>query len=169
MRLACSDTMENTLLLRFFWLSATLSLLGARGQTTDCPLLQDSQLGNTSALATEGLLAAALRAQSGDDNVSLQILEANTVCLGQGTVRDAYHSVSVVVRYREVNDTEQLVQVEYQCTNGEWGFGNESSVSTIPEGNVTTALRRDCSLCIEPDLSPDGGMQASADEHCVGK
>ena len=148
---------------------SVLMISPLQGQTTDCSMLEDSQLGNTSALSTEGLLAAALRAQSGDANVSLQILEANTVCLGQGTVRDAYHSVSVVVRYREVNDTEQLVQVEYQCTNGEWGFGNESSASTIPEGNVTTALRRDCSLCIEPDLSPDGGMQVSAEEHCLRK
>lgn len=147
---------------------AVLMLSPLHGHRTDCSMLQESQLGNASALSTEGLLAAALKDQFGDVNVSLQILEANTVCLGQGSVRDTYHSVSVVVRYSEANDTEQLVQVEYQCTDGEWGFGNESSVTTIPEGNVTTALRTDCSLCTVPDLSPDE-VEVSEEEHCLRK
>lgn len=151
-------------LLRVLW----LSFLGVHGETTDCPMLQESQLGNTSMLSSEGLLAAALLAQSGVADVSLQILESHTVCLGQGAKRDRYRSVSLMVRYAEwSNGTEKTVQVEYQCSSGEWGFGNQTSVTSKPEGNLTTPLRTDCSLCIKPGRL--GGVEVSAEEHCLCK
>ncbi len=129
-------------------------------------MLQDSQLGNTSLLSTEGLLAETLQMASGEaGHPSFQILETNTVCLGQGTVRDAYRSVSVVVKYRSSGGVEEIVQVEYQCINGEWGF-DTPSLTNNPEGNLTTALRTDCALCIAPDQSPGS---VSEGEHCMCK
>ena len=155
---------STELVLRVLWALLMLVPL-ACSQSSNCPLLLDSQLGDTSNTSTEGLLAEALREESGGDDVSLQILETQTVCLSQGTVKDTYHSVSVVVRYRESGGMEEEVQVEYQCTDGEWGFGNQSSVTLEPVGNLSTALRTDCSLCIKPNIS----AESTAEEHCVCK
>lgn len=66
--------MENIELLRFLWWSTVLKLLMDRHLTEEC----------FSTVCRAPVLAAALRAQSSDVNVSMQILEA---CLGQGSVR----------------------------------------------------------------------------------
>ena len=154
--------MEKVCQLLALCLFLLLSLPVALGQTisADCPMLQDDQLGNTSALSPEGLLPQALMAESGDaDPLSILILETNTVCLGQGTVRDTYRSVSVIVSYMESNSTEVTVQVEYQCVNGSWDM---PSVTQDPMGDLTTALRTDCALC-------NVSGPASAEEHCIRK
>lgn len=134
--------------------------------STDCRTLQDSDLGNTSMLSTDGLLAEALRAENAD--IPLQILESNTVCLVQGTIRDMYMSVSLVVRYRIANGTELVVQVEFMCSNNMWGNKNPvPSVTLSPEGNLSTPLRTDCSGCSKPESTSD--LASSPEQHCVCK
>lgn len=149
--------------------SLPLSFLAAQGEAAICPMLRQSQLGNVATLSAEGLLVDTLRSQPENAGLSLQILESHTVCLGQGTIRNTYRSVSVVVRYfGSISRSVQEVQVEYQCIGGEWGSARDPSITKNPVGGLTSALRTDCSFCIKPDLSPDG-TEASAREHCICK
>ena len=150
-------------------LCVLLSFLAVHGQAAICPMLRESQLGNATTLSTEGLLVDTLRSQPENAGLSLQILESHIVCLGQGRIRNTYHSVSVVVRYfGSLSRSVQAVQVDYQCIGGEWGYDTDPSITNNPVGTQSTALRTDCSLCIKPDLSPDG-VAASAEEHCICK
>ena len=117
-----------------------------------CEMLKDSDLGNTSIPSSEGLLAA-------HQGFRLQILETHTVCLGQGVLKNRYRSVSVLVRYRKEDDSEEVVQVEYQCEKNEWV---KPSVTSPPRANFSTPLRTDCALC-----SPESfAEEPISDQHC---
>ena len=140
------------------------------GQYDDCVMLQESELGNTTVVSNTGLLADALAAsnQPGD---AYQLLEFNTVCLGQGSVRDTYRTTSLIVRFRDNEDNEWTMQLHYQCNRGVWnitadGFGSSANAVTAAGGTLTTALRTDCFLCLDPTLASGG--QTSVEEHCIG-
>ena len=157
-------------LLRALILAVSLLVSVAERQPTDCSMLRESQLGSTTAQSTAGLLPEAIAAISGDNTTSpsIQILQTNTVCLAQGRSRDTYRSVSLVVRYLET-DAEYTAQVEYQCDEGEWGFGSlDPSVTMNATGTLITSLRTDCSLCYSEYLLDDLSV-GSADEHCICK
>lgn len=144
--------------------------LQAVGGQTDCPALQIADLGEVRAPSTTGLVAATIAAESGNANTSIQIMAVNVVCLGQGTMRDLYRSVSLVLRYLDGADsTMNIVQVEYQCMamgGGVWGFGSGPSITTAPTGTLTTSLRTDCILCVDPNAAMS--VTVSPDEHCTG-
>ena len=143
---------------------------GASGQFSDCAMLQKSELGDTTALSNTGLLADALAVQTGDGTVNYQLLEYNTVCLGQGTVRDTYRSISLVVRHLNSGGTEATQQLDLQCINGNWDIDNfEILASSIAaaDGTLTTAVRRDCFACISPTLA--GTQPFSTEEHCLSE
>lgn len=131
----------------------------------DCRELRDVDLGDTNTPSTTGLLASALAAGSGEVNPTIQILESNKVCLGQGAVRDTYGTVSLVVSYFKALNVNLTVQVEYQCTEGVWGFDSQPSVTTAPQASLTTVLRRDCIFCLKPGL----GATVTPEEHCAGE
>ena len=147
----------------------TFTVVG--GQYDDCAMLQESELGNTTALSNTGFLADALAVQTGDASLMYLLLEFNTVCLGQGSVRDTYRSTSLIVRFRDSGGTEDTMQLHYQCRSGAWnivadGFGTSANAVTAAGGTLTTALRTDCFLCLDPSLAPAG--QVSVEEHCLG-
>ena len=151
-------------------LSALLLLLqsSANGQQVlGCAELQIGDLGNSTVPSAQGLLATALaRAEPGNRNPSVQVLQFNTVCLSQVSVRDRYTSVSVVVRYRR-DDMEATAQVEYSCpANGEWIFLMEFSASLNPNTTLNTALRTDCFVCEPPREST---FNVTPVEHCRGE
>lgn len=141
----------------------------------DCPMLQNSQLGSNTTFSNTGLLADALAAKAGDGSaLDVQIMEVNTVCLGQGTQRDTYRSTSLIVSYISTADVNTVtVQVHYQCLEldgrPQWStenFGSsEVSVSDSVGGSLTTSLRTDCIFCIDSAVGPT----ISSDEHCAGK
>ena len=142
-----------------------------RAQFDDCSALQESELGNTTALSTSGLLADALAFQSGEANLALQVLEYNTVCLGQGTSRDSYRSTALVVRYLQAGESEVISQLHLQCIAGTWStnnFGSSQNALTDADGTLSTSLRTDCFLCLEPDSAPPG-QQFSMEHHCLGE
>lgn len=140
----------------YFWLVATIAL--ASGQT-NCPLVELSDLGSNSTYVDTGLLFDALNASKGTaSNVS--VLEFNTVCLAQGSRRDMYRSISIVVRYHEVTGTEYSVQIQYQCTNGRWSADNFNHSGSLIS-DLTTTLRMDCLQCRE-------AANSSPTEHCIG-
>ena len=163
---AAPEMINMKLLLAISWLLVT-----ARGQD-DCAMLQESQLGDTTGLSGTGLLADALSFQTGDATLTYQLLEFNTVCLAQGSVSDTYRSTSLIVRFRDSGGTESTMQLHYQCVDGAWntaanGIQSSSNAATAAGGTLTTALRTNCFLCLDPSLAPADVV--STEEHCIGK
>ena len=140
-----------------------LVILGAcSGQSEmDCPMVQESDLGNTTEFSNVGLLADALA----DASLSYQLVQYNTVCLGQGKARDLYRSTSLVVRYLDSAGGDKTQQLHLQCDDGTWstsGFG----VVTAADATLTTSLRKDCLLCSgSPTFLGSQGLE----HHCLGK
>ena len=136
-----------------------------------CSELQSSDLGDTTAASTVGLLADTLMSVNMlAENPSVQILESNTVCLSQGSVKDTYTYVSVVVRYT-ADGNESTLQVSYMCSAGTWvsTFGTYV-VENNPVANFTTPLRTDCILCIDPAVAPATVVNLITEvEHCTSK
>lgn len=136
---------------------------------TDCPLLEARDLGNDTTSTTTGLIAASLAAMEPEGtNVSIQLLDYNIVCLAQGSGRDLYRMVSVIASYMSDDDNlmVNVTQFHFECGNGAWSINVmgdvENSISnTTLVGDLTTPLRRDCSLCVDT-------IPSSAAEHCVG-
>lgn len=126
-----------------------------------CPIVQESDLGNTTQLSSAGLLADALANAS----LSYQLLEYNTVCLGQGTARDLYRSTSLVVRYLDSEGREETWQLHFQCAGGTWSTSGIDVVTTA-DATLTTGLRKDCYLCIAPSTFPGITLD---DHHCLGE
>ena len=147
-------------LIVFLW-----SVSCANGQQVlGCAELRISDLGDSTAPSTQGLLATALA--TGNTNPSVQLLQFNTVCLSQGSVRDRYLSVSVVVRYRR-DGMEATAQVEFQCQNNEtWIFPVQFSAFLNPSVTLSTALRTDCVACIPQE---DIYLYVTIEEHCAGE
>ena len=135
---------------------------------SNCAILQEDEVGETSSLSSKGLLVEALLVQSGETNITVQLLESNIVCLAQGPVRGIYRSTSLIVRYRDSGDVESTMQLHLQCVDGSWNvanFGNDETAVTPAGGNLTTPLRKDCLLCLDPSFT--SGI--SAEEHCLGE
>ena len=148
---------------RFVIVSTLLLRFPSTTKGQDCPKLNSSSdLGNTTASSTVGLLADILAAVDGGANPSVQILEFNTVCLSQGILQDTYTSTSVVVRYRGGDGNESTVQVEYECSAGMWDLSNQLAIDTMPIANLTTPVKTTCALCRH---SP---QTAPGTEHCTG-
>ena len=162
---AAPEMINMKLLVAISWLLVT-----ARGQD-DCAMLQESQLGDTTGLSGTGLLADALSLQTGDATLTYQLLEFNTVCLAQGSVRDTYRSTSLIVRFRDSGGTESTMQLHLQCVDGAWNTAADgisgSNAATAAGGTLTTALRINCFLCLDPSLASAGVV--STEEHCIGK
>ena len=126
-----------------------LATATADGQYSDCSMLQASELGDNITLSGTGLLADALSAVI-QATLNYQLLEFNTVCLAQGTVRDTYRSTSLVVRYRDYLGVESTTQLHLQCINGDWSevsFGSiDYSISTA-DGSLYSYQERLSGLC----------------------
>ena len=134
------------------------------GSAAGCAELQIGDLGSSTAPSAQGLLATALaRAEPGNTNPSVQVFQFNTVCLSQGSVKDRYTSVSVVVRYRK-DGMEDTAQVEYFCQNGEWIFPMQFSASLNPNVTLSTSLRTDCLTCQPQETT----FNVTPEEHCAG-
>ena len=148
-----------------------ISTISGQFELDDCPMVQESELGDIAAFSNTGLLSDALAVQTGDGTIGYQLLEYNTVCLGQGSVRGTYRSTSIVVRYLAAGGAESTGQMHLQCVSGEWNIDNFANIVTAitdADGSLTTALRRDCFLCLAPAIAlTQPGY--STEEHCLGK
>ena len=139
----------------------------ATGQ--ECNEIQLEDLGNTAIPSPTGLLADTLNALPGASPAMIQVLQLNEVCLGQGSMKGTYRSVSVIVEYFDMTASNNLtVQTEYQCENGLWVIMGTPEVTTNPTGTLTTPPRTDCARCIGP-LSAPVILPITPDEHCAGK
>ncbi len=157
--------------MELFLLAVSLALVflqipAVRG---DCPMLQESELGDTNAVTAAGLMAEALSFATGEARPTVQLLQYNILCLAQGTGRDTYRSLSLIAEYyRESGDTVDIKQLHLQCVGGNWStvnFGTRSTaISTPTNSTLTTTLRTDCFLCLNP---LQGGPEGA--HHCQGE
>ncbi len=137
-----------------------------RGQFdgTNCAMLLESELGDTTAPVNTGLLAMAL--STADITATVQLLQFNTVCQAQGTVRDTYRSLSLIVDYMPALPTGSPTQLQLQCVGGMWSIVMPDIAVSVPTpAALTAALRSDCIAC----FNPLEAMTVTADEHCLGK
>ena len=146
----------------------------------DCPRFNVSDLGNTNALITGGLIQDALHAVSGDPSViNVQLHGSHIVCLRNGRARDTYSGVSVVVNYTctgssrsECTGNPTLSQFEFECVTANpvrWApsVGGSASdiITTPPNGTLSTTLRTDCGVCISPARSGFATI-TNNEQHC---
>ena len=144
--------------------AACLQLPAVRGQFDDCAMLLESGLGNTTTQVRTGLLAEALAA-SEVSACGVQLVEFNTVCLAQGTVRDTHRSLSLIASYRDGGGVVRTTQLHLQCVGRSWNLRTIETAASIPTtGTLTTPLRTDCFLCDHPAQL---GGQGSDAEHCL--
>jgi len=141
-------------------------------------VLQTEELGDASAPSTTGLIADSYVNQAGDNppRPNVQLFASNIVCLAAGRMRGRYRSVSVIANFScsgsacdNNNIAWQIAQFHLECIAGTWAASVSGSadflITESPVGNLSTMLRRDCTLCIEPQQQP----QARVDEatHCL--
>lgn len=139
-----------------------LTLAGSSCES-NCPLIQGFDLGSTDdSPSAAGLIGATF---SSAENV--QIMNYKIVCLAQGTVRDAYRFVSIVVNYT-YNGTERLSQFQFECQSGNWSANLSGSLlyarTDPPDASLETILRKDCVQCVDPSQL----SSANNSQHCVG-
>jgi hypothetical protein len=152
-----------TRLVIFLAYSTLLLLPGRFINGQDCPIVEKSDLGSTSTPSSVGLLPDTLAA-AGLSN-SIQIIDFNIVCLVQAQMKNEYTSISVIVRYfRDLDSMVADVQVEFQCSMGQWSAGNNVRMDPIATLNSTIALN--CILCFEEGTI---GSLVVDDNHCAGE
>ena len=147
----------------------------------DCPLLQESELGNSQNASMAGLIADALVTTVGQPPARplVQVLGYNIVCQATGMQRNTFRSVSVVVNYTcdgvswaFCDGMPLLSQFEFGCGNGNaWiaGLGGtaDNIFTEMSDGDLSTPLRTDCGVCISPLRSGFGSITNNSN-HCGG-
>ena len=149
----------------------------ARAQQVDCQPFTEDLLGTTGEPSTTGLIGNAFLAVSGDPvPVNVQVYASRIVCLRSGRTRDTYSGVSVVVNYTctgpplECTGNPILSQFEFECVPGpSWtasvGGSAANIITTPPTGNLSTALRTDCGVCVSP-LRAGFETITNNEQHC---
>ena len=161
-------------------LISVLSFARAQAQA-DCPPFNVSELGATDMLTRGGLIGDALASASGDPSmpVSVQVHDSNIVCITNGQTRDTYRGVSVVVNYTctgapsECTGNPILSQFDFGCNTGStgpmWsstvGSTTTNTITTPPNGTLSTPLRTDCGVCISPARSGFATI-TNNEQHC---
>ena len=156
-----------------------LSLIpGARTQDQECPVIQTQELGSTSAGSTTGLISQSYTAQAGDNppRPIVQLFESNIVCLAAGRTQGRYRLVSLIANFscsgsacNNNNAAWQIAQFHFDCRmTGAWTASVAGStdflITESPVGNLSTMLRRDCSICVEPQQIPSVDVDETT--HC---
>lgn len=91
----------------------------------------------------------------------------NIVCEVTAGSVDRYRYVSVVAEYNN-SFTVLTSQFEFSCEEDDWNVkvsdSTDNTITTPPDANFTTPLRRDCYLC----LSPERSRITDTIHHCAG-
>ena len=164
-------------------LLAASSLVRSQANS-ECQEVVASDLGDMSGPSTIGLIADS--GASGDGSVPpyVQLLQYKTVCLAVGETRDRYRFASVVARYNcsgivslispiecdATGTSTYTAQFDLQCSAGpEWtlSFATGKNVFPPPHASFDTVLRKNCSICIDPDELDTVNVDTIT--HCAGK
>lgn len=153
-----------------------------------CARVTKEDLGNTTQLSNEGILAFALA----NDHfniaaVDVVVIDINVVCEAQHKIENRYRYTSVVVSYicasndlRLPNCNSTVVitnQLTLACELGNWSrliFGDAAfALTPDPTASLSTVLNLGCDICISPHhpVAIQGFLAALPDNvtHCVGK
>lgn len=116
---------------------------------------------------------------------SVAIRKNHTVCLSVGPESGTFSSISLLVEYEcsghpgcSIENNVTVEQFDFGCMHSRgsymWSsvqFGKTGS--RIPTANFSTALRRDCSACIEKEVADAVGLgllfQVDPTSRCLGK
>ena len=107
---------------------------------------------------------------------TVDVTDFYVVCLAFSDSRDLYRSVSVVVQYTCVGNSncpmgEVVEQIECECKDQEWStaqVGVEQSRLQDPLASLTTPAREDCAFCFSPVLAERLSLSTDEVTHCVG-
>ena len=110
---------------------------------------------------------------------TVDVTDFHVICLAFSDSRDLYRSVSVVVQYTCVGNSncpmgEVVEQIECECKDQEWSTvstaqdGVEQSRLQDPLANLTTPAREDCAFCFSPILAVRLSLSTDEVTHCVG-
>lgn len=157
---------------------------------SECPIVQASDLGDTSAPSSmPGIIADSASGGDASSRPDVQLFAYQTVCLAVGVERDRYRFASVLAEYSchgavsvlskiacdEVGTTNYTAQFDVECDDGAWELATSTIVSSgtnvfqPPDATFDTALRQDCSFCVDPSRSADlGGRDIDTETHCAG-
>ena len=174
--------MATVRLLLGLWALGVVSLLPVAWTqvTSECPMIRTNEIGSTVSPSTNGLIARSYVLQAGDNPQppNVQLFVSNIVCLATGPTRERYRSVSLVANFscsgavcNNSNVASQVAQFHFECILGAWTASSQGSTDFLrtdsPVGTLSTALRRDCSLCIDPMQLPQQLVDQST--HCLRK
>lgn len=152
----------------------------AQGLSYGCPPITLEDLGSTSELSTEGLIARSIYYPYGRYPIPSRISRYAVLCDSSGNRRNTSSSVSVLVEYRcrvrfpagrlahcdgNTNSTWQFC---YRCESGDvWSLCPLAAFKE-PTAQFTTAAKNRCRLCTDPQ-SAGGLLEYDRDTQCLGK
>lgn len=146
----------------FLILSAWTIALSSCSTHNDCSMIRASEV--------EFLITASFLNQSEPNSTpaTVNITEYTVVCLAQGGEQDTWRFVSLVALYTYNGTNLTTSQFQFECVESNWTAtvnGVDEYIRTdTPDANISTALRTDCALCIDPRQA----MAASNPHHCLG-
>ncbi len=144
-----------------------LKVVATQLYDSDCPILQEPELGSFSSFSSVGLVPSVLNSVVSLSNDSLyQMGRYQVVCLAQGSGINLYRMISVIVSYHLENGPFLIGQFHFRCVRNEWNVLDDVSHSYYRPplvGNLATQVKKNCRLCTDIDRS------ATPAEHCVGK
>ena len=162
-------------------------MYSANAQIPSCPLITINDLGSTTELSTDGLIAEAIVPPGeggGSSRVPVRIRDFTIVCDASGTRINTSSFVSVVVELQcdsqSINpslsecdgSTIDIRQYQFQCTekNGQSVWGNTVAGSSLfvqtlnPTATLSTPLANQCRRCIDDQQSMRAGLDPMT--HC---
>ena len=165
-------------------LLAIVSCTPVRGQS-ECPEIQESELGSTTTPGTSGLIAEAITLGDSGSAPDILVLDSQTVCLAAAATRNRYRYASVVVSFNcsgslppgsplgiSSCNGNLTAQFDFECVAGpRWGSAltlGGDNVFNPADGMIRTALRTDCSFCADPVQGGPLGLTVDMPTHCAG-
>ena len=128
-------------------------------------------------LPTNGDLEDVIKDIIGDDvsnTPTVDVMRFHPVCLAFDDVQDRYRAVSVIINFTCTDNPScpsgnAVEQIESECVNGTWSniVLGISTRSQTTEASWVTATRKDCSLCVSPELWETFTIDRVT--HCVGE
>ena len=155
----------------------------SRAQFQGCPQLSDP--GTLAHLIAHAV--ATTKDPTATSLPSIVVRKNHTVCLSVGPDSDTVSSMSVLVEYECCGHTSCSPQSEHNTTVEQFDFGCISHSgsyawsarqfgkmgSRVPSASFSTALRRNCSACIEKGVAETVGigrlLHVDPTSRCLGK
>ena len=159
-------------LVHILLLSSSQYALAQQGQQGNCPTLPDETI-------LETLISNNIHILNAGDIPNVRIHDFNYVCLASGEFKDTFRGLSVVVSYdcsgsQLCPSASPVSQFDFTCTsNNMWSdiifATSEFSRVDVPEADLTTPNRSNCSFCVSPHHhTVNIPLSYDTITHCIG-